>query len=181
MNENKHRAQKRYPCPTLLEARQATSASTATALEIAFYVSAPHEETSRHQDNRLFFFSHATFSCRGSRRLHKCISMCKFVNDDMVCLASRSTIRIFITWLDTQAIYKKRKLTLLVGILQGEGGGGAILPRLGAKVVVEAGAGGHGLGVEVSGERAVLCVKKKKCAKVSPRSLLTLNNANSAR
>jgi hypothetical protein len=43
-----------------------------------------------------------------------------------------------------------------VGILEGEGGGGAVLPRLGAKVVVEAGAGGHGLGVEVGGERAVL-------------------------
>jgi hypothetical protein len=43
-----------------------------------------------------------------------------------------------------------------VGILEGEGGGGAILPRLGAEVVVEAGAGGHGLGVEVGGERAVL-------------------------
>jgi hypothetical protein len=45
---------------------------------------------------------------------------------------------------------------LLVGILEGEGGGGAILPRLGAEVVVEAGAGGHGLGVEVGGEGAVL-------------------------
>ncbi len=43
-----------------------------------------------------------------------------------------------------------------MGILEGEGGGGAILPGLGAKVVVEAGAGGHGLGVEVGGERAVL-------------------------
>jgi len=49
------------------------------------------------------------------------------------------------------------RLTLLVGILEGEGGGGAVLPRLGAEVVVEAGAGGHGLGVEVGGERAVLC------------------------
>jgi hypothetical protein len=45
---------------------------------------------------------------------------------------------------------------LLVGVLEGEGGGGAILPRLGAKVVVEAGASGHGLGVEVGGEGAVL-------------------------
>ena len=45
---------------------------------------------------------------------------------------------------------------LLVGVLEGEGGGGAILPRLGAQVVVEAGAGGHGLGVEVGGEGAVL-------------------------
>jgi len=48
------------------------------------------------------------------------------------------------------------KLTLLVGVLEGEGGGGAILPRLRAKVVVEAGARGHGLGVEVRGERAIL-------------------------
>ena len=46
--------------------------------------------------------------------------------------------------------------TLLVGILEGEGGGGAVLPGLGAEVVVEAGAGGHGLGVEVSGEGAIL-------------------------
>ena len=45
---------------------------------------------------------------------------------------------------------------LLVGVLKSKGGGGAILPRLGAEVVVEAGAGGHGLGVEVGGERAVL-------------------------
>ena len=45
---------------------------------------------------------------------------------------------------------------LLVGVLEGEGSGGAILPRLGAKVVVEAGASGHGLGVEVGGEGAVL-------------------------
>ena len=45
---------------------------------------------------------------------------------------------------------------LLVGVLEGEGGGGAVLPRLGAEVVVEAGAGGHGLGVEVGGEGAVL-------------------------
>ena len=44
---------------------------------------------------------------------------------------------------------------LLVGVLEGEGGGGAILPRLGAEVVVEAGAGGHGLGVEVRGEGAI--------------------------
>jgi len=43
-----------------------------------------------------------------------------------------------------------------VGILEGEGGGGAILPGLGAKVVVEAGASGHGLGVEVGREGAVL-------------------------
>ena len=43
-----------------------------------------------------------------------------------------------------------------MGVLQGEGGGGAILPGLGAEVVVEAGAGGHGLGVEVSREGAVL-------------------------
>ena len=43
-----------------------------------------------------------------------------------------------------------------MGILEGEGGGGAVLPGLGAEVVVEAGAGGHGLGVEVSGEGAIL-------------------------
>ena len=43
-----------------------------------------------------------------------------------------------------------------MGILEGEGGGGAVLPRLGAEVVVEAGAGGHGLGVEVGGEGAIL-------------------------
>ena len=43
-----------------------------------------------------------------------------------------------------------------MGILEGEGGGGAILPRLGAEVVVEAGAGGHGLGVEIRGEGAIL-------------------------
>ena len=48
------------------------------------------------------------------------------------------------------------RLTLLVGVLEGEGGGGAVLPGLGAEVVVEAGAGGHGLGVEVSGEGAIL-------------------------
>ena len=47
-------------------------------------------------------------------------------------------------------------LTLLVGILKGEGGGGAILPGLGAEVVIEARAGGHGLGVEVGRERAIL-------------------------
>jgi hypothetical protein len=45
---------------------------------------------------------------------------------------------------------------LLVGVLEGEGGGRAILPGLGAEVVVEARAGGHGLGVEVGGEGAVL-------------------------
>jgi len=45
---------------------------------------------------------------------------------------------------------------LLVGILQGEGGRGAVLPRLGAEVVVEAGAGSHGLGVEVGREGAIL-------------------------
>ncbi len=48
-----------------------------------------------------------------------------------------------------------------MGILEGEGGGGAILPRLGAKVVIEAGAGGHGLGVEVGGEGAILQENKK--------------------
>jgi len=48
------------------------------------------------------------------------------------------------------------ELTLLVRVLEGEGGRGAILPRLGAEVVVEARAGGHRLGVEVGGERAVL-------------------------
>ena len=50
---------------------------------------------------------------------------------------------------------------LLVGILQGEGGGGTILPRLGAEVVVEAGAGGHGLRVEVRRERAILRKKRR--------------------
>ena len=50
---------------------------------------------------------------------------------------------------------------LLVGVLEGEGSGGAILPRLGAEVVVEAGAGGHGLGVEVGGEGAILHENKK--------------------
>ena len=48
---------------------------------------------------------------------------------------------------------------LLVGVLEGEGGGGAVLPRLGAEVVVEAGAGGHGLGVEVGREGAILFQK----------------------
>ena len=43
-----------------------------------------------------------------------------------------------------------------MGILQGEGGRGAVLPRLGAEVVVEAGAGSHGLGVEVGREGAIL-------------------------
>ena len=43
-----------------------------------------------------------------------------------------------------------------MGVLEGEGGGGAVLPGLGAEVVVEARAGGHGLGVEVGGERAIL-------------------------
>ena len=56
-----------------------------------------------------------------------------------------------------------------MGVLEGEGGGGAILPRLGAKVVVEAGAGGHGLGVEVGGERAVLH-KITHCSSQSPKS-----------
>jgi hypothetical protein len=63
-----------------------------------------------------------------------------------------------------------RELTLLVGILEGEGGGGAVLPRLGAKVVVEAGAGGHGLGVEVGGERAVLRTACQYTARVSKRA-----------
>jgi len=45
---------------------------------------------------------------------------------------------------------------LLVRILEGEGGGGAVLPGLRAEVVVEARAGGHRLGVEVSREGAVL-------------------------
>jgi len=56
----------------------------------------------------------------------------------------------------TRSETQRSKLTLLVGVLEGEGGGGAVLPRLGAEVVVEAGAGGHGLGVEVGGEGAVL-------------------------
>ena len=48
-----------------------------------------------------------------------------------------------------------------MGVLEGEGGGRAVLPGLRAEVVVEAGAGGHGLGVEVGGERAVLQEKKE--------------------
>ena len=59
---------------------------------------------------------------------------------------------------------------LLVGVLEGEGGGGAILPRLGAEVVVEAGAGGHGLGVEVGGERAIL---RTKCCIIRTRRVAT--------
>ena len=47
-------------------------------------------------------------------------------------------------------------LTLLVRVLEGEGRRGAILPRLGAEVVVEARASRHRLGVEVSREGAVL-------------------------
>ena len=48
-----------------------------------------------------------------------------------------------------------------MGILEGEGGGRAVLPRLGAQVVVEARASGHGLGVEVSREGAVLRAERK--------------------
>ncbi|EKX41569.1 hypothetical protein GUITHDRAFT_153778, partial [Guillardia theta CCMP2712] len=53
---------------------------------------------------------------------------------------------------------------LLVGILEGEGGSGAILPGLGAEVVIEARSGSHGLSVEVGGERAILneCVSQAK-------------------
>ena len=67
---------------------------------------------------------------------------------------------------------------LLVGVLEGEGGGGAILPRLRAQVVVEAGAGGHRLRVEVRGERAILHTHEKVqsaqgsdniCAQARPR------------
>ena len=43
-----------------------------------------------------------------------------------------------------------------MGVLEGEGGGGTVLPRLRAQVVVEAGAGRHGLRVEVRREGAVL-------------------------
>ena len=43
-----------------------------------------------------------------------------------------------------------------MGILEGEGGSGAILPGLGAQVVVEARSSSHGLGVEVGRERAIL-------------------------
>ena len=41
-------------------------------------------------------------------------------------------------------------------VLESESGGGAILPRLRAQIVVEAGAGRHRLRVEVRGERAIL-------------------------
>jgi hypothetical protein len=43
-----------------------------------------------------------------------------------------------------------------VRVLEGPCGRRAVLPRLRAQVVVEAGAGGHGLGVEVGREGAVL-------------------------
>ena len=43
-----------------------------------------------------------------------------------------------------------------MGVLEGEGGGGTVLPRLRAQVVVEARAGRHGLCVEVRREGAVL-------------------------
>lgn len=49
---------------------------------------------------------------------------------------------------------------LLVGILQREGRCRAILPRLGAKVVIEPRARSHRLGVEVGRERAILQEKK---------------------
>jgi len=49
-----------------------------------------------------------------------------------------------------------------VGILEGEGGRRAILPRLRAQVVVEARAGGHRLGVEVGGEGAVLQTERQR-------------------
>ena len=53
---------------------------------------------------------------------------------------------------------------LLVGILEGEGGSGAILPGLRAEVVIEARSGSHGLSVEVGGERAILneCVSQAR-------------------
>jgi hypothetical protein len=55
-----------------------------------------------------------------------------------------------------------------VRVVEGEGGRGAILPRLRAEVVVEARAGGHRLGVEVGRERAVL--EEARCGtKVSVR------------
>jgi hypothetical protein len=47
-------------------------------------------------------------------------------------------------------------LTLLVRVLEGPGGGGAILPRLRAEVVIETRTSGHRLGVEIGGEGAVL-------------------------
>jgi len=50
----------------------------------------------------------------------------------------------------------QQALTLLVGILEGEGGSGAILPGLGAQVVVEARSSSHGLSVEVGREGAIL-------------------------
>jgi hypothetical protein len=48
-----------------------------------------------------------------------------------------------------------------VRVLEGPGGRGAILPGLRAQVVVETRTGGHRLGVEVSGERAVLYEKRQ--------------------
>jgi hypothetical protein len=56
----------------------------------------------------------------------------------------------------TQVSIGARVLTLLVRVVEGEGGRGAILPRLRAEVVVEARAGGHRLGVEVGREGAIL-------------------------
>ena len=50
------------------------------------------------------------------------------------------------------------ELTLLVRVLEGPRGRRAVLPRLRAQVVVEAGAGGHGLGVEVGREGAILAI-----------------------
>jgi hypothetical protein len=57
-----------------------------------------------------------------------------------------------------------------VGILEGEGSGGAILPRLGAEVIVEAGAGGHGLGVEVGREGAILFQKVTEASQRNSKS-----------
>jgi len=62
---------------------------------------------------------------------------------------------------------------LLVRVLEGEGGRGAILPRLGAKVVVEARAGGHRLGVEVGREGAVLRWRKEVSCRSQVQSKTT--------
>jgi len=97
-------------------------------------------------------------SCPGSRRLHNTKLKCQRRNSSHTCTTRNSSVsgetaRIRAV---TQVSIGAQVLTLLVRVVEGEGGRRAILPRLRAEVVVEARAGGHRLGVEVGREGAIL-------------------------
>uniref|UniRef100_A0A7S0MSE5 Uncharacterized protein n=1 Tax=Cryptomonas curvata TaxID=233186 RepID=A0A7S0MSE5_9CRYP len=100
--------------------------------------------------------SHCSTQCAGRRRRHA-RTFCNNFGGALILCTSQAAMpaNVFSRQYTAEHLVARAVEGLLMRVLEGPGGRGAILPGLRAQVVIETRASRHGLGVEVGRERAI--------------------------